>query len=183
MPCANFLAQKFKSMSKVLLALLILFTLISCEKEEQGSIYASWVVVDAKMKTDERFQSTGMMYYVTYELFDDNQHTACLLTSGFSALRVDNVTQDITKWTFDGIGEFYIDDVYAGNFDGHNIYSNGTKRHIDYFFEDGNLHITYPESWGMETYEYPRLLPDGTLLPRGRYTIHGHSEIVFRQVN
>ncbi len=170
-------------MNKILFALLILLTFISCEKEEQGSIYASWVVIDAKMKTDERFQTTGMMYYITYDLFDDTQHTACLLASGYSALRVDNVTQHVTKWTFDGIGEFYIDDIYAGNFTGGSILTDGTKRRIDYFFEDGNLHVIYPESWGMENYGYPRLLPDGTLLPRGRYTIHGRSEIVFRQVN
>jgi hypothetical protein len=183
MLCAKSLTQKTKFMNKILIALLASVILISCEKEERGSIYDSWIVIDAKMKTDERFQTTGMMYYITYDLFDDNQHTACLITSGFSALRVDNVTQNVTKWTFDGIGEFFIDDVYAGNFDGHNIYSDGTKRHIDYFFKDGNLHVIYPESWGMETYEYPRLLPDGKLLPRGRYTIYGHSEIVFRPAN
>ena len=177
----NFLKNKI--MTKLIMLMLLSVVLFSCEKEERGTILGSWVVIDAKMMTEERFQTTAMVYYMTYELFDENQHTACLLASGFSALVIDNVAQFKTKWTFDDIGEFFIDDQYLGNFNGGTILTQGTARRIYYYFEDGNLHITYPDSYGMQDFPYPRVLSDGTVIPRGRYTIYGHPEIVFKRVN
>lgn len=174
---------------KIIISIVVIFlALISCEKqEEQGSIQGSWRVIDASMHTTQTFQTTAAYWFIEYPLFDDTTYVACLIASGNSFYEIDNIEKDYTVWTFDGIGEFFINGNYAGNYNGGNsggrILTSGTNRSISIKYENGNAIITYPESYGMEDRAYPEILPDGTVLPRGRYTIRGYSVITFERTN
>jgi len=98
------------------------------------------------------------------------------------------VEKDYTVWTIDGNGEFFINGEYAGSYQeddnsGGKIITSGTMRRISIKYKNGNAIISYPESWGMEDRAYPEILPDGTVLPRGRYTVWGYSIITFERIN